>query len=575
MTTLIKQLKTDICVAIEKLFQVKNFDKIIVESPKNLLNGDLATNAAMVLSSKVGKTPREIAGMLKEELKRIQYISHIEIAGVGFINFTIKTFTWHQSLTDIINLTDEYTSSTVGIGRKINIEFVSANPTGPMHIGHARGGLLGNALANLLSKCGFEVTKEFYVNDYGHQVDILCKSIFLRYKEAIKKEKISIPEGYYPGDYLIPLGEKLTQKYQDKLLSYTEEDKKKITSFAIKEMLNLIKKDLHSIGINHDVFFYESSLYKENKVENIINKLIEKDLVYKGSISAPKGKKYDNWQAKEQLLFRSSKFGDTQDRPIQKSDGNWSYFASDIAYAQDKIDRGFTDILIILGADHTGYIKRIKAIFKALDDKVNVEVKCCQLVNYIKDGTNIKMSKRQGRFVTLQDILPKIGKEVFKFMILMRKNDVMYDFDINKLQEYSKDNPMFYIQYAYVRTKSIINNLRKQYPEAYDLFYTKNLNFNLLNTEEEINIIKKLALWPMILNNAVSNFEPHRITFYLQDVAAQLHSLWNLGKESNNYRFIVQDNLILTASRVSLAQAIANIITVGFNILGIELEEKM
>lgn len=575
MTTIIRQLKTDICTAIEKLFQVKNFDKIIVELPKNLLNGDLATNAAMILSSRLGKMPREIAGILKEELKKIHYIAHIEMAGVGFINFTIKTFTWHQSLIDIINLTDEYTSSTVGKARKINIEYVSANPTGPMHIGHARGGLLGNALANLLKRCGFAVTKEFYINDYGNQIDILSQSVFFRYKEAITKTKIPIPEGYYPGDYLIPLGEKLAERYKDTLLNYTDDDKKKITSFAIEEMLHLIKKDLKSIDINHDIFFYESSLYKENKIQVIIDKLIAEDLVYKGNIPAPKGKKHDNWEEKEQLLFRSSKFGDTHDRPIQKMDGSWSYFASDIAYAQDKIDRGFTDVLMILGVDHTGYVERIKAIFKALDSSVNIEVKSCQLVNYIKDGTNIKMSKRQGTFVTLQDVLPEIGKEVFKFMMLTRKNDVVYDFDINKLNEYSKDNPVFYVQYAYVRTKSVISNVREQYPEAYDLFYTKNINFNLLNTEEEINIIKKLALWPMIFNNSASNFEPHRVTFYLQEVAAQLHSLWNLGKENNSYRFIIQDDLNLTAARVSLVQAVSNIISIGFDILGIKLEERM
>ena len=570
-------LKTEIVNVGEKI--TKNLELLKtanIEIPKNTLNGDLSTNIAMIIAAKENKNPREIALEFKKLLSSIPFIAHIEIAGSGFINFTIKASEWQKSICSILDDTENFSESEIGKDIKVNIEYVSANPTGPMHIGHARGAVYGDALALLLKKCGYQVTKEYYINDAGSQIDDLTKTVFLRYKEALGEE-VTIPSGLYPGKYLIPVGQALATIYGDDLLTMPlVQSHQIIKEFAVKQMLDIIKNDLKNLGIEHDFFFSEQSLHSSNKIEQVVEILKANEMIYEGVLPPPKGKIDNDWIEKKQMLFRSSNFGDDQDRPIQKSDGSWSYLAADFAYAKDKIDRGYNNLIYILGADHSGYVKRIEAVINSLSqNKVKTDIKICQLVNFVEDGIPIKMSKRSGNFTTVEDVTNEVGKDIIRFMMLTRKNDAVLDFDLAKVKELSKENPVFYVQYAHVRTISILTNCEENAPLAYKIFLDKKYDLSLLSSEEEIQLIKLLASWPKLIEGAAKSFEPHRIAFYLQSVAARFHSLWNLGRENNDYRFIIEDDIELTAARLALAKAINKIIVSGFEIIGITPLDKM
>ena len=570
-------LKQDIEKIVHSLYKIDDLSQIVVESPKDPLNGDLSTNAAMVLATKVQKNPREIAMALKEELSKNSYIAHIEIAGPGFINFTIQSSIWQQNLCAILEEGYKYGFSNIGKNKRVNVEYVSANPTGPMHIGHARGAVYGDVLANLLSACGYDVTKEYYINDAGSQIDSLVRSALLRYKEVALKQTLEISEGLYPGKYLIPVGEKLYSEHGDRLLSIPELDALKlIRRFVIDEMMNIIRSDLKNMGIEHNVFFSEQTLHDDKSIDVAVNKLRAKNLVYNGILPAPKGKVQEDWVAKEQLLFKSTEFGDDQDRPIQKNDGSWAYLAADIAYAEDKIKRGFEQIMVVLGVDHGGYVKRMEAIVKSLsDNKVGIDIKLCQLVNYVENGDLVKMSKRAGTFTTVRDVVNEVGKDIIRFIMLTRKNDMGLDFDLVKVKEQSKDNPVFYVNYAYVRALSIVKNALETAHAASEIFKNKTFNPSLLASEEEIQLMKLLASWPRTLEGAAVHFEPHRIAFYLQNLSSAFHSLWNLGKENNDYRFVIEKNPELTAARIALATCVKNVIHAGLDVIGVVPADKM
>lgn len=548
-----------------------------LEIPKDPLNGDISTNIAMIIASKVGGNPREIALQFKEALQNIEYIAHIEVAGPGFINFTIKAEKWHDTIRSILSDSKDFWEVDIGKGSKINVEYVSANPTGPMHIGHARGAVYGDSLANLLRKCGYQVTKEYYVNDAGSQIDVLIDSVLLRYKEALTGEQVTIPEGYYPGDYLKQVGKDLVEKFSNSLLSMQEIEARKIVrDFSVEAMLKIIKEDLSKLGVKHDVFTHESGLHQNNKIPEAIDALDRMGLIYEGTLPPPKGKVDDNWQEAVQTLFKSTEYGDDQDRAIKKSDGSWTYLAADFAYAKDKIDRGFDTLVYILGADHSGYIKRIKAVIEALGaGKVASDIRTCQLVNFIKDGQQLKMSKRQGNFTTVSDVVTEVSKDIIRFIMLTRRNDMTLDFDFAKVVEQSKDNPVFYVQYAHVRAKSIIANAKENIQAAHEKFINQDFDLSLLDTEEEIQLIKLLSSWPRILISAAYHREPHRIAYYLIEVASRFHSIWNLGKENNEYRFNISDNIELTAARLAFVEAIRKILASGFELIGVTPVEKM
>lgn len=567
-----KELKTDLESCCFKICpDLEIWASATLEAPKDPLNGDISTNIAMLIGSKNGENPREVAFKFKELLGGIEYIAHIEVAGPGFINFTIKAEKWHGAIRSVLCNDKDFWEVNIGKGEKVNVEYVSANPTGPIHIGHARGAVYGDALANILKKCGYSVTKEYYINDAGSQIDILVDSLLIRYKEALSGKKTNIPKGLYPGEYLATLGQKIALEYQDKLLKLEETTLlRKLKEIAISEMMVLIKSDLQKLGIKHDVFTSEQDLHDSGKIDEAVNILKEKALIYNGVIPSPRGKIHKNCKPKEQLLLRSSNYGDDQDRPIQKFDGSWSYLAADFAYAKDKIDRGFNCLVYILGADHSGYVKRIEAVIKALGDgKVKSDIRISQLVNFVNENDPIKMSKRSGNFMTVGEVVKDVGKDILRFIMLTRRNDMNLDFDFAKVKEQSKENPVFYVQYAHVRARSVLLKAQKNIPLAYKIFTNQEFNLSLLSSEEEIQLIKLIASWPKILLSAVTTREPQKIAYYLIDISSRFHSIWNLAKENNNYRFNVEDDKELTAARLAFAEAVKRVIVSGFQLIGI------
>lgn len=570
-------LKTEIIKAGKQITaHPELLENISIEIPKNILHGDLSTNVAMILASKEQKNPRLIALEFKNLLAPLPFIAHMEIAGNGFINFTLRASKWQEAIHDILIDIDSFSNIEIGKNIKVNIEYVSANPTGPMHIGHARGAVYGDVLASLLKKCGYSVTKEYYVNDAGSQIEDLSKTVFLRYKEALG-EDITIPSGLYPGDYLIPVAQKLVTKYGDSLLLMPEEQKNQIIKdFAVEQMLELIKKDLQDLGIHHDIFISEQSLHLPGGIDKTIELLKQSGMIYEGTLPPPKGKVDENWIQRTQTLFRSTDFGDDQDRSVHKANGSWSYLAADLAYVKHKIDRGYNQLIYVLGADHSGYVKRIEAVTNSLSNgEVKAHIKICQLVNLLENNVPIKMSKRSGNFTTVKAVTDEVGKDIVRFMMLTRKNDVTLDFDLEKVKELSKDNPVFYVQYAHVRTISILANGAENAPEAYKIFQERKYDLSLLASEEEIQLIKLLASWPKIIEAAAKASEAHRLAFYLQSVAAKFHSLWNLGRENNDYRFIIADDMELSAARFALVYALNKIIVSGFELIGITPLDKM
>lgn len=553
-------------------------DAVTLEPPRDATHGDLSTNAAMVLAGQAKLKPRDIALKLAEKLKAAPHVEKVDVAGPGFLNITLHAGAWQKVVGDILDEGTSYGNSAIGAGQNINVEYVSANPTGPLHIGHARGAVYGDALATLLLKAGYKVTKEYYVNDAGAQVDMLAKSALLRYREAMGEEIGEIPEGLYPGDYLKAVGEALTFEYGNELLGMSPNRQMAAAKqTAVDCMMALIKQDLADMGIVHDVFTSEKKLHDGLKIEEAIAKLAAKGHLYKGVLEPPKGMVAEEWEAKEQLLFRSTAFGDDMDRAVQKSDGSFTYFAGDLALTVDKIDRGFDVLIYMLGADHGGYVKRLEATAAALSDKkVSVDVKLCQMVQLLKNGEPVKMSKRAGNFVTVRDVLDEVGKDILRFVMLMRKTSQDMDFDMAKVKEQSKDNPVFYVQYAHARAKSLLRRAREEAPEAFAASEKPAAeSLTLLSHSAELTLIKLLGAWPRVVEQAAIHHEPHRVIYYLQEVAAAFHGLWNVGQQDADIRFVLVGQPALTAARLSLARAMSVVLASGLAVCGVEPVEEL
>ena len=552
-----------------------DFSNITVEPPKDSRHGDMSTNAAMVLSKSVEVKPRELAQIISEALSPKEIISSVDIAGPGFINITLSNFSWHGLLSAILMSGVNFGKSGMGSSQKVNVEFVSANPTGPLHVGHTRGAVFGDALANLLAYSGYDVTREYYINDGGSQVDVLARSIFLRYQEAFGKEVV-FQEGTYPGDYLIPIAKALKEKVGDLYLNKPEDNwLPELRNFAVEAMMNLIRSDLDLLGIEMDTFFSEKSLYGSGKIEAALDRLRDNGLIYKGVLEPPKGKKTDDWEPREQTLFKSTEHGDDVDRPVLKSDGSWTYFAPDIAYHFDKISRGFDILIDVFGADHGGYVKRMKAAVSALSSgEVSLDIKLCQLVKLYQNGEPFKMSKRAGNFVMLRDLVEQVGPDVTRFVMLTRKNDAALDFDFQKVLEQSRENPVFYVQYAHARIKSVIRKAEALNVDTSD-YALSEANLSSLTHASELSLIKKLAEWPRIVELSARLYEPHRLAFYLFDLSSELHSHWGKGVENPHLRFLQSDDLPITMSKIALARAVSIVISSGLAILGVQPAEKM
>ena len=555
-----------------------DYNRITVELPRDSSHGDLATNAAMVLCKQAKKNPRELAEMLCPLLMKLDEIETAEIAGPGFINLKIVNNFWVERVSDILKSGTKYGDGKLGKGQTINVEYVSANPTGPLHVGHTRGAVLGDVMASLLEKVGYNVIREYYINDAGGQVDILAQSAYLRYLEALGEDIGKIPEGFYPGEYLKDVGEKIAKKFGD---SFKGKDEKEwlptVKKIALDSMMNLIREDLALLNIKHDIFTSEQDLRDKGAVEEVLQLLEKKGLIYTGVLEAPKGKKLDDWEARPQTLFKATEFGDDVDRALKKSDGSWTYFAPDIAYHYDKFKRGATQMIDVLGADHGGYVKRIKSATRAVsDEKANLDVQICQLVNLMEDGKPIKMSKRDGTIVNLKDIVKIVGQDVVRFIMLTRKSDTTLDFDVKQVCEKSKENPIFYVQYAHARTCSVMRQAREAFEEKNltdESLYDADLS--LLSSDAEISLIKKIAAFSRTIDLAASHHEPHRLAYYLFDVASGFHFLWNSGKEDADLRFIFPDNPKITYARLALVRAVAIIISSGLQIFGIDSVEEM
>ena len=539
--------------------------KLTLEPPKNSINGDMSTNLAMILSKDLKLSPKTIANNFMIYISNLPDVDNVNVAGPGFINITFKQHIWPNFISNVIQNTENWDRLEIGKGKNINIEFISANPTGPLHAGHARGAVFGDALASLLTQVGYSVTREYYINDAGNQIEKLVASSLLRYNEQVTNKSIDIPDGLYPGEYLKVVGKTLFEMYGDELqLDDKEKVFEKVRSVSLEVIMGMIKNDLLKLGIEMDVFTSEKEIISGNLLTEIFKILESKNLIFHGALDQPKGTDPKNWEKREQLLFKSSEYGDDSDRALKKSDGTWTYFATDMAYHLDKMNRTKGDLINVLGADHIGYISRINAAVSALSNgSVEIDTKVCALVNLLEDGKPIKMSKRAGNFVTLSDIINAVGKDVVRFIMLTRRNDQSLDFDFKKVMEKSKENPVFYVQYAHARCSSIFRSSKVKEKEL----ILKNPK--LLKNRFENELIKFIALWPRTLELAAKNHEPHRICYYLIELSSIFHSLWNKGKD-NNIKFIVQDDLELTNARLSLVKAVALTIRKGLSILKIE-----
>ncbi len=548
-----------------------NRANVTVEPPRDPSHGDLASNAAMVLAKAAGTNPRALAELVKPKLEAMPPVTSVEIAGPGFINIRLTPDAWRDELRTILGKADAYGISTVGENERVNVEYVSANPTGPLHMGHCRGAVVGDSLARVLEVAGFRVTKEYYVNDAGAQVDTLARSVHLRYREALGEDIGAIPEGMYPGDYLQPVGTLLAAEFGDEFVGKEEAEWLSVfREHAIKAMLDLIRYDLSLLGIHHDLFSSEAELHANGAVEEGMEVLRSKGLVYEGTLDRPKSlDEHDEWEPVELILFRSSQFGDDQDRPMKKSDGSWTYFGADAAYHWQKA-KSADHLVNIWGADHAGTVKRVQAAVKALTDgRVDLDVKLVQMVRLFRGGEPVKMSKRSGDFVTLAEVVEEVGRDVVRFMMLTRRADAPLDFDFMKVVEASKDNPVFYVQYAHARISSL---KRKAADAGVDL--TSNADLSLLD-DEELALVKRAAQYPRVIESAAMAHEPHRIAFYLYDLAAEFHALWNRGNDDPARRFLVENNPQLSRARLELALGIAQIIRSGLDLMGVAATEEM
>lgn len=561
--------------AADQLPEGLDMTSVTVEPPRDAAHGDMATNAAMVLAKPAGLKPREIAEGLAARLAEDARVQSAEVAGPGFLNLRLSPAVWQRVARAALTEGTEYGRSTLGSGKRVNVEYVSANPTGPLHVGHTRGAVFGDALAKLLDYVGYEVTREYYINDGGAQVDVLARSVYLRYLEA-HGQAVAFADGTYPGDYLIEVGEALKAQVGD---AYVDEPEavwlEPIRNFATDRMMALIRDDLKALGVEMDVFYSEKSLYGTGLIEAAIEDLRGKGLIYRGVLEPPKGKMPEDWEPREQTLFKSTEHGDDVDRPIMKSDGGWTYFAPDIAYHYDKISRGFDLLIDVFGADHGGYVKRMKAAVSALSNgRVPVDIKLCQLVKLYKNGEPFKMSKRAGTFVTLRDVVDQVGADVTRFVMLTRKNDAPLDFDFDKVLEQSKDNPVFYVQYANARVNSVLRKAAEA-GIAVDDATLAGADLSGLTHEAELAVARKIAEWPRLVEIAGRTNEPHRVAFYLYDLASDLHALWNRGNDDASLRFIQEGDVATSQAKIALARAVTVVISAGLGILGVTPAEEM
>ncbi len=558
--------------------------RIVVEPPREAGHGDLATNAAMALAKDAGLKPRDLAERIAAELRKRPEITAVEIAGPGFINMTLDANVWRDALRAAIAAGAGHGRSDLGKAEKVNVEYVSANPTGPMHVGHCRGAVFGDALANLLAFTGYAVTREYYINDAGAQVDVLARSAYLRYREALGEDIGPIPDGLYPGDYLKPVGAELAAEYGRSLEQMPEEKQLAIVrAKAIDMMMGEIRQDLAALNVKHDVFFSERSLIAgpRDEVAATIADLRAKGEVYEGRLPPPKGAPIEDWEDREQTLFRTTDFGDDVDRPLMKSDGSYTYFASDIAYHKSKVERGFRNLIDVWGADHGGYIKRMKAAVAAVSGgKAELDVKVIQLVRLLRDGEPVKMSKRSGDFVTLHEVVDEVGRDAVRFMMLYRKNDAVLDFDLVKVREQSRDNPVFYVQYGHARGHSIFRNARADIPDLPEddtarAALLSEANFTQLEDPAEIALMRRIAVYPRLIESAASAHEPHRVAFYLYELASEFHALWTKGKDTPHLRFIIQNDPELTWARLALVQGVVTVLASGLGLLGVGAPVEM
>ena len=556
--------------------------RITVEPPRDPTHGDMATNAAMVLAKDAGKKPRDLAQAIAEKLRSDPLIDNVEVAGPGFINITLKPAAWIETLRIAVRLGPRYGRSEAG-GFAVNVEYVSANPTGPMHIGHCRGAVFGDALANLLVFAGFKVTREYYVNDAGAQVDQLARSAYLRYREALGEDIGPIPEGLYPGEYLKPVGEALAAQYGAALKASPESAwLPPVRAKAIEMMLAAVRADLASLGVNHDIFYSERSLVGENadQVAETIEWLRARGYVYEGRLPPPKGAPVEDWEDRDQTLFRSTAFGDDVDRPLKKSDGSYTYFASDIAYHRTKLERGFRTLIDVWGADHGGYVKRMQAAVAALSGQsAELDVNLIQLVKLLRAGEPVKMSKRAGDFVTLREVVDEVGRDAVRFMMLYRKNDAVLDFDLARVIEQSRDNPVFYVQYGHARGQSVFRNARAVFSDLpadfADPAVVDAAALERLSDPAELALMRQIALYPRVMEAASAAHEPHRIAFYLFDLASEFHALWTLGNTSPHLRFIIQNDRQMTVARLALVQGVVSVLASGLALLGVGAPNEM
>ncbi len=549
--------------------------RLVVEPPRDAAHGDLSSNAAMVVAKPLGKNPRDIASALAEHFKSDPDVASVEVAGPGFVNFRLKTPIWHEVLKAV---GPEYGKADIGKGERVNVEYVSANPTGPMHVGHTRGAVFGDALASLMAYVGYDVTREYYINDAGSQIDTLSKSTMLRYREALG-ETIDIPSGFYPGDYLIPVGQALKVEFGTSLLDKPEaEALALVKDRVLAAMMDLIRADLAKLNIHHDVFFSERQLHGQGgDVDTTLEWLRAQDMVYQGRLEPPKGKTPEDWEDREQTLFRATNYGDDVDRPLVKSNGSYTYFAADIAYHRNKYLRGFKHMVNVLGADHSGYVSRLKAAVKAVSHgEADIDVRICQLVRLLKNGEPFKMSKRSGDLVTLADVVEEVGSDATRFMLLYRRNDAAMDFDFAVVKEQSRDNPVFYVQYAHARTYSVFRKVAEELPSLdVSPAALAAADLSLLSSEADVELIKTLAQWPRIVASAADAHEPHRVAFYLYELASAFHGFWAKGNQDVALRFVNADDSKLTTARLALVGAVRQVLVNGLTLLGVSAPEEL
>ena len=555
----------------------KTIDEIdfSIEKPNEEKNGEISSNISLIIKKLVRENPIDIANKIVLELKKCSEFIKVDVAKPGFINLWLDNSMWQSYLKNSLEL-DDLIDCNIGNGRTVNVEYVSANPTGPLHIGHCRGAVFGDVLSNLLQKTGHQVTKEYYINDAGSQIKNLTNSVFIRYQELIGKKFSEYPDDFYPGDYLVPVAQHFASTYNSKLLEMKDEERfLLIKPFTINFMMNLIKDDLAAISIHQDIFISEQDLVSDGKIDEAIKTLKKSNLIYEGVLEPPKGKKPDDWEPRPQMLFKSTKYGDEVDRPLQKSNKEWTYFANDIAYHFDKYQRGSNHLVDILGADHGGYVKRMTAAVAALsDNKASFTAKLCQMVKLTRNGKQVKMSKRSGEFITLREVIDEVGSDSIRFMMLYRKNEAPLEFDFTKVTEQSKDNPVFYVQYAHARISSVISKLNENnfshMPSNFE-----NIDFTLIDNKYELDLVKKIADWNKIIESATNLHEPHRIAYYLYELSSVFHSLWSQGKIDPNLKFIVPNNETLTFARIGLLTLTQRAIKSGLDLLGVSAPHEM